>query len=227
MPVTPRPPRFLRAERVDRDALDVPAERLRDDDGRVRDEVLDREFVFRRDDERLARVTESLLDVERLVFDDREDAAVAREDVFQFRDQLDERGILVLDALAFESDERAQAHVEDGVGLDDAEFEARHELLARDVRRGALADDADDLLDVVEGDAEAFEDVRAVARLLQIVGRAPAHDVEAVVDPVREQHAQAEHLRLERRRGARRMHGSGGALRYEREHVEAEARLQW
>ena len=84
-------------------------------------------------------------------------------------------------------------------------------MSARGLDVGRRADGGDDLVEVVEGDLEALEDVRPGARLLEVVlGPAP-DDLAAVVDVVLE-HA------LERQRL--------GLAVDEREHVEVEGRLQ-
>ena len=54
---------------------------------------------------------------------------------------------------------------------------------------GRLADGADDRVEVVEGDLEPLEDVRPVARLLQVELGAPADDLAAPVDVVLEDRA--------------------------------------
>ena len=116
---------ILRAERVDRDALDVPTDRDGDDDFRVLDDVFDREFALERFDRCLAFVSEALADVFGLGFHDAQQAPFAREDVLQLGDRLEQLRVLVLDLLALEAGERAQAHVDDRVGLDITETEAR------------------------------------------------------------------------------------------------------
>ena len=89
----------------------------------------------------------------------------------------------------------------------------------RFVGRLAAANDLDDFVDVVERDAVAFEEVRALFGLAQIVARAPRDDVFAVRDEVLEHLLEREHLRLERDRAV----GARLADRHQRQHVEAEA----
>ena len=154
----------LRAERIDRNALDVAADGDRDDGLGVGDDVLDRELALERLDRRTARVGQPLLEVFGLGAHDREHAALAREDVLELGDRLDQLRVLVFDLLAFEPDQRAQPHVDDRVGLDLREPEALGEARARRLDRVAVADDVDDFVDVVERDPEAFEQVLRVLR---------------------------------------------------------------
>ena len=75
---------------------------------------------------------------------------------------------------------------------------------------------------MIERDPEAFEDVCAIARLVEFVlGAAPDDDF-AMRDEVLQHRAQAEHLRFEGLHHARHR----CRRRHEREHVETEARLQ-
>ena len=101
--------------------------------------------------------------------------------------RLDDRDVLVLDLLALQRGEATQLHLEDRVGLDLREAEAGHQVLAR--ASSTSADSrmvADDRVEVVEGDLEALEDVRPVARLLEVELGAPPHDLAAPVDVVLE-----------------------------------------
>ena len=119
--------------------------------------------------------------------------------------------ILVLDLLALEGGQPAQLHLEDGVGLDLGQLEALDERRSRriDVRR--RADRGDDLVQVVEGDLQALEDVRALLRAREVELRPPADDLAPVGDVVLEHLLEAERL---------------GLAVDERQHVRAEARLK-
>ena len=55
----------------------------------------------------------------------RQDARRVGEDVLELGDELDHREVLVLDLLALERGQAAQLHLEDGVGLDLGQLEAR------------------------------------------------------------------------------------------------------
>ena len=128
----------------------------------------------------------------------------AAQDVLQLGDRLDQLGVFVFDLLALEADQRPQTHVDDRLRLHLAELEALREPLLGLVGRLAAADDLDDFVDVVERDAVAFEQVRALFGLAQVVARAARDDVFAVRDEVLEQLLEREHLRLDRAPNRRR-----------------------
>jgi rhodanese-related sulfurtransferase len=60
--------------------------------------------------------------------------------------------------------------------------ERRHEVRLRGRRVRRLADDADDLVDVRDGDEQAEDDVETFFRLALQEARAAADDLDAVVD---------------------------------------------
>ena len=80
--------------------------------------------------------------------------------------------------------EPAQRHVQDVVGLDLAELERAHQLLARGVGVLGRADDLDDLVEVIERDQQAEHDVIALLGLAQVEPCAPRDDVDLMVDVV-------------------------------------------
>ena len=77
------------------------------------------------------------------------------------------------------------------------------------VRRAA--DDGDDLVEVVESDREAFEEVRTGLGLGEVVGGPPDHDLASEVDEVSQRLLESEQLR---------------SPVYERQHVRSKGRLQ-
>ena len=86
----------------------------------------------------------------------RVDPRLVAEDRAQLGDPLLQVGVLVLDALALEPGERAQAQVEDRLRLDLGELEALHQPRARLVGVGRGADQRDDRVEVVERDQVAL-----------------------------------------------------------------------
>ena len=175
---------LLLAVRRDRQALHVARLGDRDDHVLLGDEVLDVEVLGRRGDLGAALVGVLAADLEQLVLDDLEHEGDVAEDLLVPGDLLAQLGELVLDLVALEAGEAAQAHLEDGVGLDLREPEALDEAsLGLDVGLRP-ADDLDDLVDVVERDDVALEDVGALLGLAQLVARAPDDDVLLVLDVV-------------------------------------------
>ena len=116
------------------------------------------------------------------------------EQVLVVGDALAQVGDLVDELLAREAREAAQAHLQDGLGLHVVQAEGvEHALLGLCVvARGA--DDVDDLVDVVDRDEQALEDVDAGARLVEVVLGAAGHDVDLMIDVVVEHLAQREGL---------------------------------
>src|ERR1700681_3570783 len=191
-------------------------------------------------------VAQPLLEIDGLFAHDAQDARRLGEQIGEVGHERAQFAELVLNLLALEPDERAQPHVDDRGGLPRvkqkvvadrgaghaAERVGQHERfgdepLARHLDGVALANDRDDAVDVVERDQEAEQQVRALFVLAQLVARAALDAFLAMVDEVQQDVAQAEDLRLERRRRAGRMlHLVAAAHRHQREHVEREAGLQ-
>ena len=157
------------------------------------------------------RRAEALLDVLQLVLDDLVQQLAVFQHALEVRDALAQLGQLVLDLLALEPDQAAQAHLEDGGGLLVAQAEALGQARGGFLVGLGRADDGDDLVDVVERDDEALQDVGAFLRLRQLVARPALDDVFLVLDVV------VQHF-LER-------HDARHAVD-EREHDHAEAHLQ-
>ena len=160
---------------------------------------------------RAARRVELLLDLLQLLLDDLTHQGGILEDALVVGDLLEQLGQLGLDLLALQAGQAAQAHLEDGVGLLLGEAEALGEPLRRLLVGLRGADDRDDLVDVVERDDVALQDMRALLGFLQLVARA-AHDDVLLVEDVVMQHL------LER-------HDARDAVD-ERQHDDAEADLQ-
>ena len=179
-------------------ALDVAAARDRDDDVLIGDEVVVGELLVRAAlDARAGAPAVALLELAELVADDPEHALGVGEDVLQLGDRLDDRDVLVLDLLALERGEAAQLHLEDGVGLDLREAEAGHEVLAGVVHvRRTRGSSRMIAVEVVERGLEALEDVRPVARLLEVELGPPAHDLAAPLDVVLEERLERQRLGL-------------------------------
>src|SRR5215472_10435310 len=187
---------ILGAEDVGVLALDIAGGGHRDDDVGVGDEILDRELAFGFDDLRAALVAELLLEDADLVFDKPVDAALAAQDLFEVRDGLEERDVLFFDLLPFESDEPLQTQVEDRIGLDLGQLEFLHQAGARFFGRLRAADELDDRVDVVERDAIAFEDVRALLRFAQVEAATAGRDFLAMLDVFDQHLAQGQRARL-------------------------------
>ena len=121
----------------------------------------------------------------------------ALEQILEVVDALHQLLVLFLDLVALELGEAAELEVEDGLRLAVAHLpRLRHELRLGVFGRVGAADGGDDLVEVLEGDQVALQDVLAVARLLELELRAAADDLAAVVDVGLEHLLEAHRLRL-------------------------------
>ena len=103
------------------------------------------------------------------------------EDRLQVGDARLDLGQLVEDPLALQGGQPTQLHVQDRGRLDLVDVEELHQPAAGVVGRLAVADEGDDLVEVVEGLGVAAQDVRALLGLAQPVPRAPLDDLDLVV----------------------------------------------
>ena len=104
------------------------------------------------------------------------------QQVFQVGDGLFHLLQLVQYLLALQVGQAAQLHVEDGLRLYLGELEALHQGVAGGLGVGRLPDGLDDLVQEVEGDFEAFQDVGAVPGDAQLELRAARDDLAPEID---------------------------------------------
>ena len=90
--------------------------------------------------------------------------------------------MLLDDLVALELREALEPHVQDRLRLDLREVEARHQGVLRGIRALRLADQADDLVEVLHRLAQAGEDVRPLLRARQVEARPSRHDLAAEAD---------------------------------------------
>ena len=178
---------------------------MRDGDDHVlaRDEVLVLHVRAALGDLGAARRAELFLDRRQLVLDDLQHAGTGAEDVEIVADLLADLVQLVADLVAAERRQALQAQVEDGACLlfgkivgavlvdamarivDEADQRrdvggrpaALHQLLARRLRVGRMADQLDHLVDIGNRDGQADEHVRPFPRLAQQIFRAAGDDL--------------------------------------------------
>ena len=136
-----------------------------------------------------------LLELEQLLADQRHHARLVAEDRAELGDPLAQVGVLCLDPLPLERGQRAQAEVEDRLGLDLREVELLHQALARRVGVLGRADERDHLVEVVERDQVALEDVRALLGLAQLELRAADDDRALELEVVAQELEQRQRLR--------------------------------
>ena len=151
------------------------------------DQVFDSEVPCVMHDLRTTRVGVPVAYVLEFFHDDVEHAALGRKDIFEFFDQL-ECGIeIVQDLLPLETRQPLQPHVENGLRLRVGHAEVLDHPGAGDLGVLGTADQLDELIQVVECDLEALEDMGARFRLLEVEERAARDHLTAVLDE-RQQH---------------------------------------
>ena len=191
--------------------LDVAGARDGVDHGAVGDEVLVGNVAGIRQDLRAAPIAVLGDDLVEFVAHDPALAGGRVDDGLVVADLGKQLVVLVEDLLSLESGQAAQLHGEDGVRLRLVHIEQTHEAFASDVDRAGGANEADDLVDGVDGLEVALQDMVALLGLaLEVLGAAQ-HDLQLVVDPVAHEAVEAQ--------GARHAIDEG-------EHVHAERGLQ-
>ena len=138
------------------------------------DQILDAEVAFLGQDLGAPVVAVLLADLAQLGDDDLHQELVAGENGTQPLDQRQHFGQLVEDLLPLEPGQALELHVEDGLRLDLAEAELRHQAAAGLDRIPRRADERDHRVEVVERDLQALEDVGARFGLAQLELRCAA-----------------------------------------------------
>jgi hypothetical protein len=153
---------LLRAVVGDGGALDEAEVGDGDDAALVGDDVLHAELAGGADDLGAAGRGVFRLHLAKLLLDQGHEHGLGLEDRAELRDELHQGEVFGLDLAALETGELVEAKLEDGVGLALGERILRHQLLLGllAVLRGA--DDFDEVVEVIEGDDVALEDVGAV-----------------------------------------------------------------
>ena len=202
----------LVAIRRDGRPLDVAGAADRDRHVLFGDQILDVDLAgFAFEELRPAIVAVLRADFLQLVDDDLHEQALAREDRAQTLDRLQQLGQLVEDLLALEARQALELHVENRLRLDLRQAELHHQAVARFGHGLRRANQRDHLVEMIERDPQAFEDVVARLGLAQLeLGPAP-DDLAPELDEALDELQQAEHLRPAADDG---------------QHDDAEARLQ-
>ena len=117
-----------------------------------------------------------------VVLDHVQDFARVFQQVFQRCNLLDELFVLKLDLLPFKSRQAAKLHIEDGLGLDFGELESLYESLPGRIGVGGAADRIDDLVQILQSDAQAFQDMGAVFGTCQLEFATAPDDLLTMID---------------------------------------------
>ena len=92
-----------------------------------------------------------LLNFAELLHDDFTNLGIARQNFLQFGNPLAKFFEFIFNFLALETGQALQLHLEDGLGLNLAEFELRHQAFTGFGCSFRGADQLDDRIDVIEG----------------------------------------------------------------------------
>ena len=183
----------------------------RDDHIVISVEVFGIEFLSRVDDLAATLVTILLLDLKELFADELCTQFLVSEEGLQALDLLHQGSVLFLQLLTLQTGEGTQTHIHDGTRLDEREGEALHKLLDSFLRLTGRTDDADDLVDIVDSDDQALEDVDTLLGLAQLKLRTAVDDIVTVLDEELDEVTKVQQLR---------------AALHERNIIDAEGALQ-
>ena len=167
----------------------------RDDHIVISVEVFGVEFLSRVDDLAATLVTILLLDLKELFADELCTQFLVSEEGLQALDLLHQGSVLFLQLLTLQTGEGTQTHIHDGTRLDEREGEALHELLDSFLRLTGRTDDADDLVDIVDCDDQALEDVDTLLSLAQLKLRTAVDDIVTVLDEELDEVTKVQQLR--------------------------------
>ena len=181
------------------------------------DEVLNVDLVSHILNARMALVAVFLLDLLQLLLDNSKNIRIARQNFLKARNAALEVFVLVVDLLLLQTGQAAQTHIYDGLRLRLVEVELEVLRAVHDAEQRNLvdperlrhqvflgfglvlggADDGDNAVDIVSCDLETLQNVRTVARLLEIKARAALDNVLLEADILIEDLAQRQHTRLQ------------------------------
>src|SRR2546428_4635243 len=179
-----------------RHRLDIAAVRERHDHVFLWDEVFFVEFDGALEVQRgPAGIAVLLLEVAEVVLDQQHDLRLVLQEVLEVGDALDDLLVLLHDLVALEAGEAAQPHIDDGLRLALRQLEALLQALLRGLLVLRLADRFDDGVQVVEGDLEAFQEVRTIPCALEFVPRPTGEDIAAMIDVMLQQRLEVENHR--------------------------------
>ena len=185
----------LRAIERKRSALDIAA--VRDGDQHVffDDQIFDREIAFGLDYLGAARIAEFLLQLRDVRGDELHQLLLVGEDLLEPRDRLRSLLVLGFDLVALQRGQPAQSQIQDRLGLDLRELEARHQIGARALGVLGGADQLDHRVEVAQRDHQPFQHVQARLGLAQLELRAARDHALAMLQKVHQHLAQAQFAR--------------------------------
>ncbi len=119
---------------------------------------------------------------QQLCFNDGEQLVFAFQNTTQFLDLFKQLEIFSFDLIALEAGQLIETQFQDCVGLAFRKRIFRHQLLFRFFAPGGAANDADEVVEIIESDFVAFENMCTVFRFTEAELGATCDDVATVID---------------------------------------------
>ena len=177
----------LLTEVCQRRTFDVAEVRDGDNHIVVRIHILRVELGSHLHDLRLALVAVFLFDLDELCIDHVVTHLFAGEQFVQMCDQFLDLLIFSLQFVDTQAGEGTQTHIYDRFGLQVIEIESLLEIQLSVCRSTACADDLNHLVDVINGDDQAFQDMCFLLGFLQLEARTAGYHLHTVLDEVTQQ----------------------------------------
>ena len=117
-----------------------------------------------------------------ILLDDQQDFLRAGQQVLQVGDAFEGLLLLVFDLLPFQGSQATELHIQDSLRLPFAQREAAYQALFGSIGVGGIADGGNDLIQVLQSDQQAGQDMGALTRFGQVKLRAAANHLFAMLD---------------------------------------------
>ncbi|SUD25102.1 Uncharacterised protein [Paenibacillus macerans] len=190
------PAAFLAAVGRNRQPFDVTGMRKRDDDLFLRNQIFVENALFADRDFRPARIGVLLANFLKLLPDNFQHKRFIGQNLTVFRNLLQQLVIFAFDFLAFQSGQPAQSHIEDSLSLVETQTELRHQTFAGFFIGIGSANQGDNFVNMIQSDAQAFQDMRPGFGFFQVEFRAPANNFDLVLQIMTKDFLQRQKLRL-------------------------------
>ena len=128
-----------------------------------------------------------IFDLQQLVVDHIITHHFVSQQLVQMRNQFLQLLILVLQLINTQACQCAQTHIDDSFRLQVIQVEACFEIGLRIGRSATCANDTNHFVDIIHSDNQAFQDMRTLFGLTQLVARTTCHHIHSVVHKVTNQ----------------------------------------
>ena len=186
----------LAAEVIHTHTLDVAKLRHGDDRIRHRNKILHGDIILIVADGASSLIAILLSNDHDLFLDDSQQAFFIRQDCLQFCNALHQFLIFCLDLLTFQSGQRTQTHIHDSLSLNICQSEAFYQCFLSSCHISAASDDIDDLINVIKGDQQTFQDMSPLLSLVQIIFCPSGNNILLMKEVIPQHILQIQHPRL-------------------------------